>query len=280
MDVHAQRARTVTPALAAAVDAAVRGDHGPPPFTGIARGVAAVEALADANGWRRPDAAVDAAIAACPGWRSTRSAQVKALPPALRGRLQAFAVWLYIFLPPTFTADAARADPGPSMAVLHAMDGDLEARNAHRLALVRASIHRRRTVIGRSMIISPLGRRVFVGMAHRQKRRSGARVRRRRARRPRRRGAPGQTSGSGVGPGSGVRCWPPWPRLMLLPRLITTRLQTWCVCLLHGIYGGPCTDWHAWWAYICDGQDVDAMAPRAAAAAMCLDEVRQGRTRR
>jgi hypothetical protein len=133
---HGQRSRTVTPALAAAVDAAA-ADHGPPPFTGIARGVAAIEQLADANGWRRGDAAVAAALGACPSWRSTRSPQVKALPPALREALQRFALWLFVFLPLSFNEDAARADPGPSMAVLHAMNGDLESRNAHRLALVR-----------------------------------------------------------------------------------------------------------------------------------------------
>lgn len=147
MHVHdTQRTRTVTPAFAAAVDAAAR-DNGPPPFTGIARGAAAVEALAVANGWRRPDAAVDAAIAANPTWRTSRSPYVKALPPAVRERLQQFALWLYVWLPASYGADAARADPGPSMAVLHAMDQDLEARNAHRLALVRASVHRRPIVV-------------------------------------------------------------------------------------------------------------------------------------
>lgn len=192
----------MTPALAVVVDAAGTLVP-PPPFEGIAHGVRAIEALAIRDGWRRDDAAVAAAQAAHPRWASTRSAVVKALPAAIRTALQRFALWLYIFMPPSFTAEAARKEPGPSMAVLHAMNVDLEARDAYRRALVRARSPHTRARIGTAVVHVTLTillshRAVAAGHTHRR-RRSGYERRWRRRHRPRRAPRRGPTlSGGGV----------------------------------------------------------------------------------
>ena len=90
-----------------------------------------LEALRDRNGgWGGTKAAGMAVPVA--SFRS-RSPYIKALPPATRAALDTLGGWLFKVLPSPFTAEGTRANPLPTMAVLHTLNLHLERRNARRV---------------------------------------------------------------------------------------------------------------------------------------------------
>jgi len=71
----------------------------------------------------------------------SRSPYIKALPAATRATLDALGGWLFTVLPSSFSAEGARKDPVPTIAVLHTLNAHVERRNAFR---VRPCTHARR----------------------------------------------------------------------------------------------------------------------------------------
>ena len=90
-----------------------------------------LEALRDRNGGWGGTKATGMAVPVA-SFRS-RSPYIKALPPATRAALDALGGWLFKVLPSSFTAEGTRANPIPTMAVLHALNVHLERRNARRV---------------------------------------------------------------------------------------------------------------------------------------------------
>lgn len=134
--VHDGRARSqnhiVDPSFVKALEAGFGARVGPSPFVGMEL-LAPIKALCERNGWwggRKTEAMIDHPPA---GFPTTRSKVIKALPRSKQALINLFIRRLFVYLPTTWRAKAARVVPGPSIAVRHAIDQVIESRKAHRV---------------------------------------------------------------------------------------------------------------------------------------------------
>ena len=122
----------VDPDFVKALEAGFGARVGPSPFVGMDV-LDALKELCVRNGWwggRKTEAMIEHPPA---GFPTTRSKVIKALPRAKQAAINLFIRQLFVYLPTTWRAEAARIVPGPSIAVRHAIAQVIESRKAHRV---------------------------------------------------------------------------------------------------------------------------------------------------